>query len=106
MVHVDLEDFRRLERKVDYLLRLMRLLVVMEVTMTGEIEALTTQVQANTDVEASALILIQGLAAQLSAAGTDPAKLNELKTKLSTSAAALAAAVAANTPAAPPAPTP
>lgn len=65
------------------------------------IDELQTQVQANTDVEASALTLIQGLHDQLVAAGTDPTKLAELKDKLKNSGDALAAAVAANTPAAP-----
>ena len=69
------------------------------------IDDLTTEVARNTSVEQSALVLIQGLAAQLAAAGTDPAKLAALTAQLSTSADALAAAVAANTPAAP-APTP
>ena len=55
--------------------------------------------QANTDVEASAVTLIQGIAQQLADAGTDPAKLQALQTQLQTSAEALAAAVTANTPA-------
>lgn len=67
------------------------------------IDDLTTQVAANTTVIGSALTLIQGLAAALAAAGTDPAKLSALQTQLAASDTALAAAVAANTPAAPPA---
>jgi hypothetical protein len=63
--------------------------------------ALQAQVQQNTTVEASAVTLIQGLAAQITAAGTDPAALAALTTNLNTSATALAAAIAANTPAAP-----
>ena len=68
-----------------------------EAIMSVELDALTAQVQANTDVENSALVLIQGLHDQLVAAGTDPAKLSALKTALKSSADALAAAVAANT---------
>ena len=67
------------------------------------IDDLTTQVTANTTVIGSALTLIQGLAAQLAAAGTDPAKLAALQQQLATSDQALANAVATNTPAAPPA---
>lgn len=67
------------------------------------IDDLTTQVAANTTVEGSAITLINGLAAQLRAAGTDPAKLAALQASLKTSGDALAAAVAANTVAAPPA---
>ena len=63
--------------------------------------ALQAQVAQNTTVEASAVTLIQGLAAQITAAGTDPAALAALTTSLNTSATALAAAITANTPAAP-----
>jgi len=66
-----------------------------------DLTALTAQVAENTTVEASAVTLIQGLAAALAAAGTDPVALGALQTQLKTSSDALAAAVAANTPAAP-----
>ncbi len=72
--------------------------------MSQQLDDLTAQVTANTDVVNSALTLIKGLAAALEAAGTDPAKLDALKASLKASDDALAAAVAANTPAAPPAP--
>ena len=68
--------------------------------MSQEFENLTAQIKANEDVEDSALLLINGFAARLAAAGTDPAKLTQLQTDLKTHADALAAAVAANTPAA------
>lgn len=61
---------------------------------------LKAQVEAQTQVEASAVTLINGLHDQLVAAGNDPAKLDALRASLKTSADALAAAVAANTPAA------
>lgn len=69
------------------------------------IDDLTAQVAANTTVIGSALTLIQGLAAALAAAGTDPVKLAALQASLKQSDDDLAAAVAANTPAAPPATT-
>jgi hypothetical protein len=68
-----------------------------EMATLVELEA---QVDANTTVEGSALLLIQGIAKQLAdliAAGADPVKLQALADKLKTSADALAAAVAANT---------
>jgi hypothetical protein len=65
------------------------------------IDDLTAQVTQNTSVESSAVTLIQGIAAQLAAAGTDPVALAALTAQLTSSATALAAAVAANTPAAP-----
>lgn len=56
--------------------------------------------QANEDVEASAVLLINGIAARIAAAGVDPAKLSALTASLKTETDTLAAAVAANTPAA------
>lgn len=71
------------------------------------IDDLAAQVAANTTVIGSAKTLIQGLAQQLAAAGTDPAKLQALQTQLQQSDNDLAAAIAANTASAPdPAPSP
>ncbi len=71
------------------------------------IAALTAQVQADTDVESSAVTVIQGIAAQVAAAvaaaqaaGATPAELdalNQLVPRLKASGDALAAAIAANT---------
>jgi hypothetical protein len=69
--------------------------------MAGELDALTAEVANNTTVEKSALALIQGFAAQLAAAGTDPVKLQALADTLKANDTELAAAVAQNTPAAP-----
>jgi uncharacterized coiled-coil protein SlyX len=79
--------------------------------LDDQISALTAQVQANTDVENSALVLIQGFSARLDAAvaaaqaaGATPTQLQaltDLGTAIKTSDDSLAAAVAANT--APPA---
>ena len=67
--------------------------------MSAEFDALVAQVTANTDVEASAVALIQGIAAQL-ANNPTPAQVAALSTQLKSSADALAAAITANTPAA------
>jgi len=64
------------------------------------LDALTAEVARNTTVEASALALIQGLAAQIKAAGTDPVALNAITASLTANDDALAAAVTANTSAA------
>ena len=69
-----------------------------------ELDDLTAQVQASNDVAASAVILINGIAARIAAAGVDPAKLAALTANLKSESDTLAAAVAANTVAAPPAP--
>lgn len=65
---------------------------------------LTAQVQATTGAEQSAIVLIQGLAAALTAAGTNPAKLQAIVDSLNASSTALAAAVVANSPPVPPTP--
>lgn len=72
-----------------------------EKIMAGELDALTAEVANNTTVEKSALALINGFAAQLAAAGTDPVKLKALSDSLKANDDELAAAVAANTPPAP-----
>lgn len=69
--------------------------------MTKELDDLQTSVAHNTDVEESAITLIQGLAAQIAAAGTDPVALQALTDSLNAESEKLAAAVAANTPAQP-----
>ena len=71
--------------------------------MSKELDDLTAEVANATTIEQSAITLIQGLAAQLAAAGSDPVKLQALHDSLVAEDAALAAAIAANTPAAPPA---
>lgn len=63
------------------------------------LQPLMDQVSASVTVEASAVTLINGIAARITAAGTDPTKLAALTTSLNASATALSAAVVANTPA-------
>lgn len=70
-------------------------------TIMAELEDLTAQVAANKTVIDSALVLINGIADRIKAAGTDPAKLAALTADLKTEDDTLAAAVAANTPPAP-----
>lgn len=66
-----------------------------------EIDDLKAQVDQTSTVIESAVTLINGIAARITAAGVDPAALSALTDKLTSESAALAAAVAANTPAAP-----
>jgi septation ring formation regulator EzrA len=74
-----------------------------EKEMSKELDALTNQVKQNTNLEQSAVTLIQGLADQIAAAKDDPVKIDALTQELKTKADALAQAITANTP---PAPTP
>lgn len=91
----------------EILVNIFRKLHHLERIMQQQLDALTTQVAANTSVVQSAVTLIAGLKVSLDAAiaaqaaGDDGAALTALSEQLATSDAALAAAVAANTPAAP-----
>lgn len=69
--------------------------------MSKQLDDLTAQVQATTELETSAITLIQGLADQIAASKDDPAKIQALSDSLKSGASALAAAISANTPAAP-----
>lgn len=68
--------------------------------MATNLDALTAQVQKNSDAVDSAIVLIQGLRQQIIDAGTDPAKLLELTNSLKQDEQQLADAVVVNTPAA------
>jgi hypothetical protein len=72
--------------------------------MSAELDALTAEVTATTEVEASAVTLIEGLAGQLTSLVETTTNYNDLKAGVTAQAAALtagsdalAAAVAANT---------
>ena len=64
------------------------------------LDELQAQVTETNTVAASAVTLIQGIAAQLLECKNDPAKIAELAASLKGSSDALAAAVTANTPSA------
>lgn len=89
-----------LERKLD---RVLNALFFNQEIIMADLTQLQTDVAANTSVTESALALINGFAAQLKAAGTDPAALAALQQQLESNNTALAAAVAANTQTPPPA---
>jgi len=87
--------------KLDLIISLLKGSLRKEEEIMDDLKALQDQVAASETVEASAVLLIQGIAARIAAAGADPAALEALTTSLKTSADALSAAVTANTPAAP-----
>ncbi len=62
------------------------------------LDALAQQVTANTSAEASAIAVLNDLAAKLAAAKNDPVKIQALSDQLKASADALGAAIVANTP--------
>jgi len=65
----------------------------------ADLSAITAQVTANTDAEASAVQLLNNLSAIIAANKTDPVALQALSDQLKNSGDALAAAIVANTPA-------
>lgn len=81
---------------------LLKLILAKVNHMSVELDALTAAVAHNTDVEESAIILLNGLKTQLDAAiaSGDPAALRALSDSITAETDKLAAAVAANTPAA------
>jgi hypothetical protein len=89
---------RRLEQKLDEILHRLEKVQRKEDHVTVELDALTAQVAANTELEASAILLIQGIADQLAAVKDDPAAIAALAANLKVSADSLAAAITANTP--------
>lgn len=86
-------------QKLDRIMKMLERIQKKEETMSAQLDALTVQVQENTDVEASAVVLLQGLAAQIADLKADPVALQALADSLNVSADNLAAAVVANTPA-------
>lgn len=67
----------------------------------AKLDDLEAAVKANHDVIESAVVLINGIADRITAAGVDQTKLDALVADLKTEDDSLSAAVAANTPAAP-----
>ena len=69
--------------------------------MATNFDALTTQLNANSDLIDSVIVLVKDLRQKIIDAGTDPAKLLELTNALAAKDQQLADAVAAGTPADP-----
>lgn len=97
---------QRVERKLERIEALVRTVMAITLhlyregaTIMAKFDALEAEVARNTSVDASALALIQGIAAKLEEAAGDPAKIAQLAADLKSSSDALAEAVSANTPA-------
>ena len=103
---------RRIERLLYRILATLKIEEQNMAALDDQITALTAEVTKNTTVEKSALALINGISAQITAAvaaataaGATPAQLaslTALNTSLNANDTELAAAVTANTPAATP----
>lgn len=98
-VHLYLHENRAEQRKLDEIIRLLHLSLAKETEMAGELDALQAQVERNTAVDESAIILLNGLKARLdeAIASGDPSRVVALSAALGASTDTLAAAVAANT---------
>jgi hypothetical protein len=100
------ERLSRIEAQNRVLLSIVRKMQKQETTMATDLTALTAAVAADTDVDNSAIILLNQLSQMLKDAATDPQAIADIAAALDANSAALAAAVVANTPAAPPEPVP
>jgi hypothetical protein len=72
----------------------------MEIKIMADIDDILSDVQAETNAEQAAIVLLQSLSAALKAAGNDPVKVAAVRALIQSNTAAMAAAVVANTPAA------
>ena len=104
-IFLGVEEAGQLNQKLDRLLTgnaqilsSLQLLTAQGKIIMADLTTLTADVTTETTVMESAETLITGLAAQITAAGTDPVALKALTTTMETNASTLAAAVAANTP--------
>lgn len=99
---------RSVEKKLDVVIGLLKILIGQEKQMDVDIQALITQAQANEDAESAADALLVSLFQQLLAAinaapslsPSDRAALQSTVKGLASSSTTLAAAIVANTPAA------
>lgn len=101
-VHMDQVDalLQRLDRIERLLIQNRKEEHIFMADMKTELAHLTAQVKANEEAEASAIVLINGIADRITAAQGDPAQVAALAAELKDSADRLGAAVVANTPAA------
>ena len=99
-LHGVLTRLDNIEIKLNRILAKLVGIAKQEKQIMADLTVLTTQVKANTDAEASAILLLQGLSAQIEALKNDPVALQALADELKVSQEALAAAIIANTPAA------
>ncbi len=88
----------RTQIKLNRILFFVERIFELQGAIMAELDDLTAQVAANKTVIDSALVLINGIADRIKAAGTDPAALKALTDSLKSEDDALAAAVTANTP--------
>jgi len=89
------QRFKHLHRQTE---KILGLLMLMEISMSAQLDALTAQVALNKSLTDSILAVVNGLAAQIEAAKTDPVALQALADSLKSDDDKIAAAIQANTP--------
>lgn len=99
-VHVYWHGSLAEQEKLSQILDAVKILTEQGKTIMTDLTTLTAQVQQNTDVEASAITLLNGLSAQIASLKNDPAALQALSDQLKASSDSLASAITANTPSA------
>ena len=90
-----------LDRLADAVDRNTNNIIILGVKMQEALDKLAAQVAATTDVQKSAVVLIEGIVAELKQHAGEADKVNALADALAASTAPLAEAVTANTPANP-----
>ena len=83
-----------IESRLEVIVNALFHVLLLEYKIMADLSVMESEVNDAATVMEGAVILIQGLRAELIAAGTDPVKLAELAAKLDTSTNALAVAVA------------
>lgn len=96
----DMDQDGGLPAKLDVIIAMLDDVLRKEIQMSAAMDALSAQVKANVDAEASAMVLINGLVDQIIANKEDPVALQKMADDLKASATSLSANVVANTPAA------
>jgi chromosome segregation ATPase len=99
------DTITRIEAKIDSLTAAVAAITQKGDAMSVQLDNLKAAVQRNSDLEASAVQLIQGLATQLEAIKDDPVAIQALADELKAKDDDLAAAITQNTPPAPTGPT-
>jgi prefoldin subunit 5 len=98
---MDLTAYERITRRLMRIEAMLKQLTQRQEIVMADLSALQAEVTRNTEVDQSAITLLNGLAAQIESLKTDPAALQALADSIRSSSDDLAAAVAANTPAQP-----
>lgn len=98
---ITINVYHHADPQMGYVIRLLEAILRKEIKMATNIDELITDAQDESTVDDSVIALLNNISAQLAAAGTDQAKLDQLKTLIDGNKSKIAAAVVANTPAAP-----